>query len=131
MRIGSHRRHASPGVHRLPRRLTALRKLVAWLERAGQTRLFLIDNDSAYPPLLDYLASSPHTVLKLATNAGHTAPWTEEIVSDLREPFVVTDPDVVPDESCPLDVVDRLHAALERHPDVAGRAAIDWSRGSD
>ena len=35
--------------------LSPLQQLVAWLERAGHERIVLIDNDSTYPPMVEYL----------------------------------------------------------------------------
>ena len=32
-------------------RVTPLRELVEWCEHAGQTRIYLVDNDSTYPTL--------------------------------------------------------------------------------
>lgn len=97
-------------------RLEPLRSLVSWFERAGQDRIFLVDNDSSYPPLLDYYASTPHEVVRLGKNLGHRSPWEAGLVTGLREPYVVTDPDVIPDERCPLDAIDRLGELLARHP---------------
>ncbi len=47
-------------------RLEALRDLVDWLERAGQEDIWLCDNASTYEPMVDYLASSPHNVVRNA-----------------------------------------------------------------
>ena len=55
-------------------RLGSLVELVDYLERAGQDRIYLLDNDSAYPPLLEYLAHSPHEVVRLGRNAGRLSP---------------------------------------------------------
>ncbi len=56
-------------------RVAALSRLVTWLENEGMTNLVILDNDSTYPPLLEYLDSTPHTVFRLGRNIGHTAPW--------------------------------------------------------
>jgi hypothetical protein len=100
-------------------RLAPLRLLVEYLERAGQEEIVLLDNDSAYPPLLDYLAESPHRVVRLGHNAGHLAPWTANVLADLgiTGRFVFTDPDVVPDESCPLDAIEYFGEILDAYPD--------------
>lgn len=98
-------------------RVTPLRRLVDWLERAGQEDIWLIDNASTYEPLLDYLAATPHHVVRLEHNLGHRSPWLSGSVqrhAHLRW-FVVSDPDVVPDDECPLDALDHLRAVLERH----------------
>ena len=94
-------------------RVTCLGRLVDWLERAGHKRIYLLDNASTYPPLLDYLKASPHTVVYLYRNYGKRAVWSAGL-SPSNEYYVYTDCDIVPTESCPLDAVERLKAALDR-----------------
>jgi hypothetical protein len=100
-------------------RLGPLRLLVDYLERAGHERIVLLDNDSAYPPLLEYLDATPHRVIRLGVNAGPLAPWTHGVFDTLAidGPFVYTDPDVVPDENCPLDALDYFAEVLAAYPD--------------
>jgi hypothetical protein len=100
-------------------RVASLRLLVERLESMTDIGpIFLVDNDSKWPPMLDYLASTTHQVVRLAENAGHRAIWAMEVHQSLREsgPFVVTDPDVIPDQTCPEDTVDRLLGLLDEHP---------------
>ena len=86
-------------------RLTPLQELVGWLESAGFEEIRLLDNDSAYPPMVEYLAASPHEVMSLGRNVGKHALWLDRRFDRLidRRPFVYTDPDVVPDADCPRD----------------------------
>ncbi len=100
-------------------RLASLAELVAWLERADQGPICLIDNDSTYPPLLDYYERTPHEVVRLGRNVGPYAPWTSGIVAErfAGRPYVSTDPDIVPVEGCPLDALSFFHEVLERFPD--------------
>lgn len=95
-------------------RVTSLRALVKWLEAAGHERLVLIDNASTYEPLLDYLDESPHEVIRLGVNHGSRALWIAGLVPS--EPFVYTDPDVIPTADCPADAVDHLADLLNRYP---------------
>lgn len=113
-------------------RVRTLRKLVDWLERAGHERIVFVDNASTYQPLLDYLAETPHRTVRLRQNWGahvlwDRAPLVDSVFEDFasredlnnvvcREPYVVTDPDCVPTEECPLDLVEHLSEALDRHP---------------
>lgn len=101
-------------------RLEPLRRLVEWLERAGGVDITLVDNDSAYPPLLEWLAGSPHRVVHTGRNLGPRVAWLTGLVQrvGLQRPYVVTDPDVVPDEECPSDLLDHLAAVLASHPEV-------------
>lgn len=106
-------------------RLTPLLELLAWLERVPGVRVILLDNDSAYPPLLDHLATSPHEVVRLGRNLGQRSAWLSGVAQrvGLTRHYVVTDPDVVPSAECPLDVFARFAELLARHPDV-GRVGI-------
>jgi hypothetical protein len=97
--------------------------LVDWLERAGHQEVILLDNSSTYPPLVEYLRQSPHQVVRLNENLGHQAPWSCGLVASLgTSPFVVSDPDVLPDDACPDDAVEYFQEILHRFPafDQAG-----------
>jgi len=101
-------------------RVTPLRALVEWLERAGHDEIWLIDNASTYGPLLDYLDSTPHRVVRLDRNLGHRSPFLSGVVQRhaAGRHFVITDPDVVPDDDCPLDAVAHFRELLDRHPEI-------------
>jgi hypothetical protein len=101
-------------------RLTPLRELVEWLGRAGHEEIWLIDNDSTYPPMTEYLDRSQHTVIRTGRNLGHRAPWLSGAVQRYahNRHFVVSDPDVIPDEACPLDAVAHFRSLLDRYPDM-------------
>ena len=133
-------------------RLDCLRELIAWLVGAGQRRLYVIDNASTYPPLLDYLdrleADRVATVVRLGENAGHLAIWRHGILRRLgidSSSIVYTDPDVVPADSCPRDVIGMLQSVLADNEQIASPGsgcawticrtaiatrpqAIDWER---
>ncbi len=100
-------------------RLTPLLELITWLERVGQTEIYLLDNDSTYPPLLDYYQRTNYQVVYLGENLGPHAIWMSDIRANLgiTGRFILTDPDVVPIAKCPDDAIDILSAALDRYPD--------------
>jgi hypothetical protein len=101
-------------------RLTPLLELLAWLGRARHDRIYLLDNDSTYPPLLDYYERTPHEVIRLGRNGGAYSPWRSGLVERLCRDtyYAVTDPDIVPIRECPLDAIDRFRQLLERYPDA-------------
>lgn len=101
-------------------RLTPLQQVIDWCERAGLDEIWLIDNASTWPPLVDFLDQTSHHVVRSPVNLGHRSPWlTGTVQRHARGTFfIVTDPDVVPDDQCPLDVVDHLTELLQRHPDI-------------
>jgi hypothetical protein len=101
-------------------RLSSLAQLITWLEAAGHEDIVIVDNDSSYEPLLDYYDKTPHEVVRLGQNLGHLAPWVAGVIEKhvgADEPFVMSDPDVVPAETCPTDAADLLLSVLERFPE--------------
>lgn len=98
-------------------RVDALKQVVAWLEQAGYKNIHLIDNASTYPPLLDYLAASPHHVHRMDKNHGHLVLWKSGAFDHIiqHQPFVLNDCDVVPSKDCPHNVVQQLAGILARY----------------
>jgi glycosyltransferase involved in cell wall biosynthesis len=99
-------------------RVSCTRQLVNWLEQAGQERIYFVDNGSTYEPLLEYYETTPHTVVRLGSNYGHTSAWNTGVLEKYAagEHFVVTDPDIIPSEECPLDAIDHFRTLLDRYP---------------
>lgn len=99
-------------------RLSCLMQLLKWLERAGHCNITLIDNASTYPPLVNFLDQSNYRTIRLRRNLGHTALWrVKELRSTIaKQWFVYTDPDVVPADTCPLNVVAVLRHRLQEFP---------------
>ena len=98
-------------------RLEPMRHLINWLYSANMRNIWICDNASSYPPLLEFL-SGLSNVVYLDRNLGHRAPWLSGLVPRLgrNSHFIVTDPDVVPDENCPKDAVAHFYELLKRYP---------------
>ena len=104
-------------------RLGCLQRLVDWLVEAGYKKIYVLDNDSSYPPLLAYYhqldENSPAVqVVRLGKNFGHTALWDSGILEHMsvESPYVYTDSDVVPIDNCPQDFLRQLLVILQRYP---------------
>jgi hypothetical protein len=99
-------------------RLTPLLELLDYLERAGCERIHLLDNDSAYPPLLEFYEQTPHRVIRFGENLGAKSLWVSGLLDELgvRGSYVFTDPDTVPIEECPLDAIEYFAEVLARYP---------------
>lgn len=103
-------------------KLEQLMLLLGWLEESGYSRIIIVDNDSSYPPLLDYLEHSDHTIVRHDENLGpHAAVWGSGVLENhaVNGHYVVTYSDVLPDPACPPDALDYFHYLLERYPDYA------------
>lgn len=98
-------------------RITPLKQLIAWLEARNIHRIVFVDNDSALPPLIDYLKSTPYQVIETGQNVGHTVLWTSSIIRTLLPDdfYIVTDPDVIPVLDS-IDVIERLYEVHEKYP---------------
>lgn len=100
-------------------RINYMQQQIDWLERAGMRNIFIIDNASSYPPLLDYYRNSKHTVIILESNIGYKALWDTSIHLWFKGlPYIYTDPDVIPINECPLDAVKYFQEILNEHKDI-------------
>ena len=101
-------------------RLSCVQALLDWLGRVGHDEIWLIDNDSTYPPMVEFLESCRHGVIRLGRNMGHRSPWLSGAVQRHAHgrSFVVSDPDVIPDDDCPLDATDHFARLLGRYPEI-------------
>ena len=98
--------------------LTYLQKIVAFFEEYKIKNVQVIDNNSTYPPLLEYLRTIPFTVHRLDKNYGHMVLFEHEQFKEIidNKYFVLTDPDIIPVEECPADFLRIFMELLLRHP---------------
>ena len=101
-------------------RLSCLKELIGWLELAGQNEIWLCDNASTYPPLVEFLRTTKYRVVYNNFNLGHRAPWLSGLVPELGQDrfFIISDPDVVPDKNTPSDVFEVFEEAFLMNPKI-------------
>lgn len=100
-------------------RLSYLKKLIENLEKRNYTNIYIIDNNSSYPPLIEYYNDIPYKIFRLNENLGHMAFWKSNIFNKYRNNFyIVTDPDVIPIDDCPNDFIYKFFKYLEQYPFV-------------
>ncbi|MFT5241786.1 MAG: hypothetical protein ACI9OU_002468 [Candidatus Promineifilaceae bacterium] len=104
-------------------RLEPLRILIQWLQRLNTSVwIVILDNASTYEPLLTYYRELADTVgvsvVRLGYNSGLEG--IQDAAHDLGscENIVVTDPDLVPYETTPMDILERMREALGNVPEV-------------
>ncbi|HNY14595.1 MAG TPA: hypothetical protein PKI12_03580, partial [Bacteroidales bacterium] len=97
-------------------RLEMMVQLIESLEKRGYTNIFIIDNLSTYPPLLEYYKTCKYTVFRLDRNIGMNALWGSGLIKKFRNDyFVYTDSDMVPVEECPDDFLLFFLEVLRKH----------------
>ncbi len=96
-------------------RLTTLRQLIGSLEQRGYTNIHILDNQSTYPPLLEWYKSCPYEVIRLPENIGFKALWKYAPVRKrfCGDYYIYTDADVALDEACPGDIIGHMHRILK------------------
>jgi hypothetical protein len=100
-------------------RFTFLKQLVDWLEKAGYQNIYILDNQSTYVPLLNYYKTIKHRVFFLDDNLGYKALWLSPHFDVFRKGYYVyTDPDVLPTENCPANLIEALYSILKRHRNI-------------
>lgn len=97
-------------------------------EYDGVGEIIIVDNDSTYPPLLEWYATNPCRIERLNNNIGVAAPWISGTVESLKGiPYVVTDPDLGLNET-PKDTLSYLMDKLNSlNIDKVG-LGLDWQR---
>lgn len=97
-------------------RFTFLTKLVDWLQQAGYKKIYILDNDSTYPPLLKYYESTTAKVIFLKQNVGYMALWQTDFFNSIKKGYYVyTDSDLMPTDDCPKDIVFQLYKVLHKY----------------
>ncbi len=101
-------------------KVSQLTQLLEWLETSGYSNIILVDNNSTYDPLLEFLEKTEHSVVRHPENMGpHRAIWRSGLIPQhaASKYYAVTDSDVIPEPDCPADALHFFHYALERYPD--------------
>ncbi len=100
-------------------RLEYLQMQIKWLEKAGCKNIFIIDNASTYPPLLEFYKNINYQVYLLDKNIGFLALWKTVIFQKFKHSYhVYTDPDILPKDTCPLNVLSYFFEILQKYNDI-------------
>jgi len=94
--------------------LTTLQNTIEFLKKEDRvSEIHVLDNQSTYPPLLDYYKKAPIKVHYLKDNHGPQHAWDSKF-TDIRNAdyYIVTDPDCTYD-NVPADWLDKMLDARE------------------
>lgn len=102
--------------------LEYLEKLIVFLLKNNYKNIIVIDNNSNYPPLLDYYESIKNNIVivKMSANQGHRVFWRNK---DLYEKYgkgyyVITDPDIEPHSNCPSNFLMHFKKILDNNKKI-------------
>lgn len=98
-------------------RLTLLKQTVDYLAGFDTIELVIVDNDSTYEPLLEYLHGAPCNVVFFGENYGSHVLWDTGILDKYipcGDEYIVTDPDLDMSE-VPDNWLDELMEGLRRY----------------
>jgi hypothetical protein len=104
------------------------REMVSRIERyTNLAGIIIVDNQSSFPPLLEWYRDLPHRVIRLDENVGHEAPFSRRILDEVpTDDFVVTDPDLGLLDT-PDDTLTRLCRHLHDRPNLGKVGlSLDW-----
>ena len=99
-------------------RLEYLQNMIGWLELVGMTKIYIIDNLSTYPPLLEFYKKTKYKVYRLDKNVGHEALWKTHLqMRFCKNYYIYTDPDLIPIKECPKDFIKYFYDVLDKYPE--------------
>jgi hypothetical protein len=97
-------------------RFTYLKAMIDWFKPDRMAEIIILDNDSTYEPLLDYYKTLDCQVVKLGKNLGHTALYSWNGHHNFKSKnFIYTDPDLLPTETCPKNIIPYLMYLKHEH----------------
>lgn len=103
-------------------RLADLKMLVSFLLERKHKNIVIIDNNSTYPPLLDYYReiNEKVTVERMEKNYGHMVFWeNQELYNKYSQGYhIITDADIIPNQNLPSDYIKQLIDVLDKNKNV-------------
>ena len=101
-------------------RLESLKKIILWLLESGYENIKILDNQSSYPPLIEYYSTLGKSieVIPLNRNAGPWVFWELGIHKEIESHYIVSDSDLFPSDFCPTDLINYMYAILTQHEGI-------------
>ncbi|MFV7236090.1 glycosyltransferase [Flavobacterium sp. ZB4R12] len=102
--------------------LEYLKKLIDFLVKNDYENIVVIDNNSTYPPLLNYYEkiNDLANVIKMKTNQGHRVFWKNKGLYQIygKGYYVISDSDIEPNDNCPKDFLLHFKKILDKNKNV-------------
>jgi hypothetical protein len=82
--------------------LSTLKETVEFLSKESRVDVIIYDQQSTYPPLLEYYKTCPAEIVYAKTNGGPHSVWSNDLKHHLKDYFIIADSDCsyegVPDD---------------------------------
>lgn len=96
-----------------------LKQLINFLQKRKFENIVIIDNKSDYPPLLEYYQTIDKevTIERMSGNFGHKVFFENEELQQKygKGYFVLTDPDIVPNEKLPNNFMSEMISKMDQY----------------
>lgn len=101
-------------------RLDSLILQLESFESRGYENIYIIDNKSSYPPVLDFYANTKHKIIRMEKNYGHMVFHTTDLFKQYgNDYYAITDCDVIPVEECPDNFMEIFLESLHAYPAIS------------
>lgn len=96
-------------------RLSTTKKLADDLSKLGYTNIHIIDNNSTYPPLLDWYNNCPYKVELLGKNLGQLAIYNSDYINKFSNWIAYSDSDIELNPLTPKGFIEKMTEIAEKH----------------
>ncbi len=105
-------------------RLTTTKNLANGLHNLGYTNIHILDNDSTYPPLLEWYKHCSFKVELLGKNLGQLAIYNSGYINNFNGWVAYSDSDIELNENCPRDFIEQMTRAADKYNKVKAGLAL-------
>jgi len=105
-------------------RLSTTKKLADDLSKLGYTNIHIIDNNSTYPPLLEWYSNCPYTVERLNSNLGQLAVYNSDYINKFKGWVAYSDSDIELNPNTPKEFVERMTQMAEKYNKIKSGLAL-------
>lgn len=105
-------------------RLTTTKNLANGLHNLGYTNIHILDNNSTYPPLLDWYKHCSYKVEHLGANLGQLAVYNSGYINKFNGWVAYSDSDIELNSYCPQGFIDTMIQGAEKYNRIKAGLAL-------
>lgn len=105
-------------------RLTTTKKLADDLSKLGYTNIHILDNNSTYPPLLEWYNNCPYQVKHLGKNMGQLAIYNSDYINKFNGWVAYSDSDIELNADCPSGFIDTMIQGADKYGKLKAGLAL-------